>query len=147
MIKTIVVPVDFSETSCRAARYALDELGTQLKADVVLVTVLEPSDLRAAMKAGLHGFETDEDVKRQVQAWVEQQFAKIESASSGGVKTRRDVRRGLPEREIIEAIREHKADLVVMGSTGIARRIPIGSKAEYVLRHGDVAVTLIVGKG
>jgi nucleotide-binding universal stress UspA family protein len=146
MIKTIVVPVDFSETSCRAARYALEEMGAQLRADIVLVTVLEASDLRVAMKAGLHGFETDEDVKRQVREWIEAEFAKLEAATGEGVKTRRDVRRGIPEREIVEAIREHDADLVIMGSIGVARRIPIGSKAEYVLRHSEVPVTLVVGK-
>ncbi|HUP62547.1 MAG TPA: universal stress protein [Thermoanaerobaculia bacterium] len=50
---------------------------------------------------------------------------------------------GEPNREILEAIHEHKADLVVMGSHGITRRIPIGSKAEYVLRHTDTLVLLI----
>lgn len=142
MIAKILVPVDFSEVSCRAARYAVAELAPQLKAEVTFVTVLEASDLRVAMSAGLHGFETDEDVHRQVQEWIEQQFAKIESASDA-VKAKRDIRRGIPDREIVEAIHEHRPDLVVMGSYGITRRIPLGSKAEYVLRHVDVPVVLI----
>jgi nucleotide-binding universal stress UspA family protein len=49
----------------------------------------------------------------------------------------------MPEREIVEAIRQHGADLVVMGSHGITRRIPLGSKAEHVLRHVDLPVLLI----
>lgn len=142
MIKRIVVPIDFSDTSCRAATYAVEELAPQLGADVVFVAVLEVSDLRVAMSQGLHGFETDEDVHRMVQEWVETQFAKVESAQ-GSAKAKRDVRRGDPEREILEAISEHKADLVVMGAHGIGRRNPIGSKASHVLASSGVPVMLI----
>ncbi|HVG25641.1 MAG TPA: universal stress protein [Thermoanaerobaculia bacterium] len=142
MIERIVVPVDFSESSCRAARYAVEELAPPLGAEVVFVTVLEASDLRVAMSAGLHGFETDADVRRQVAEWIEQQFRRIEAAGNG-VKARRDIRRGLPEREIIEAIREHRASIVVMGVHGIGGRDPIGSKAEYVLEHGGVPLLLV----
>ena len=145
MIERIVVPVDFSEASRRAARYAVEELAPQLRAEVVFVTVLEPSDLRVAMNAGLHGFETDEDLHRQVHDWIEEQFKRVES-SDDAVKARRDVRRGLPEREIVEAIHEHNASMVVMGAAGIAKRIPIGSKAEYVLRHVDVPLLLLRAK-
>jgi len=143
MIKRIVVPVDFSEASIRGARYAVDELAPQLDAEVIFVTVLEMSDLRVAMSAGLHGFASDEALHRQVETWIEEQFRRIESTQSS-VKTTRDIRRsGVPEREIVEAIREHHADLVVMGSVGIARRIPFGSKAEYVIRHIDVPLVLL----
>lgn len=143
MIKRVVVPVDFSEASIRGARYAVDELAQQLGAEVIFVTVLELSDLRVAMSAGLHGFDNDEELHRQVETWIEEQFHRIESAQ-GSVKTTRDIRRsGLPEREIVEAIREHHADLVVMGSVGIAKRFPFGSKAEYVIRHCDVPLVLL----
>jgi nucleotide-binding universal stress UspA family protein len=144
MIKRIVVPVDFSENSKRAARYAVEELAPQLGASVVFVTVLEVSDLRVAMSHGLHGFETDEDVHRLVRAWVEEQFAALETGQ-GSVKATRDVRRGLPEREIVEAIHQHSADLVVMGAHGIGGRNPIGTKAEHVLAQGNVPLLLLGG--
>jgi len=99
--------------------------------------VLEVSDLRVAMNAGLHGFENDDQLKAQVDHWLEEQFAKAPAAA------KRDVRRGIVEREILEAIREHQADLVVMGAVGIAKRLPVGSKAEYVLRHTSVPLLLI----
>jgi nucleotide-binding universal stress UspA family protein len=142
MIKRIVVPVDFSETSTRAARYAVQQIGPQLQADVVFVTVLEVSDLRVAMSHGLHGFETDDDLRRMVREWMEARFAEIESPS-GAVKASRDIRRGLPDRELIEAIQEHKADLVIMGASGIGKRNPIGSKAEHVLANSRVPLMLI----
>jgi nucleotide-binding universal stress UspA family protein len=144
MIKRIVVPVDFSENSTRAAHYAVEELAPPLGAQVVFVSVLEVSDLRVAMSQGLHGFETDQDVHRMVQEWIEAQFAKIES-KTGSVKASRDIRRGDPEREIVEAIREHKADIVVMGTHGMGKRNPIGSKAEFVMTHGSIPLLLIGG--
>lgn len=142
MIKRIVVPVDFSPNSCAAARYAVEELAPQLDAEVTFVTVLEVGDLRVAMSAGLHGFENDEDVRRQVDEWIEQQFARIASVTDA-VKAKRDVRRGIPEREILDAIRGHQADLVVMGSHGMGARAPMGTKAEHVLKHGRVPLMLI----
>ena len=142
MIKRILVPVDFSASSCRAARYAVEELAPQMGAEVVFVTVLDVGDLRVAMSAGLHGFGTDEELHRQVREWIEEQFRRIESAQDA-VKAQRDVRRGIPEREILEAVRQHRADLVLMGASGMGRRDPIGSKAEYVLRHADVPLMLI----
>jgi nucleotide-binding universal stress UspA family protein len=136
MIRRVVVPIDFSVAACAAAHYAVDELAP-LGAEVVLVTVLETSDLRVAMNAGLHGFDNDDELRAQVGTWLEEQFAKAPAAA------KRDVRRGIVEREILEAIKEHHADLVVMGAVGIAKRLPVGSKAEYVLRHTDVPLLLI----
>lgn len=136
MIRRVVVPIDFSAAACAAAHYAVDELAP-LGAEVVLVTVLESSDLRIAINAGLHGFDNDDELHAQVGKWLEEQFAKAPPAA------KRDVRRGIVEREILEAIKEHEADLVVMGAVGIAKRLPVGSKAEYVLRHTDVPLLLI----
>jgi nucleotide-binding universal stress UspA family protein len=136
MIRRIVVPIDFSEASTRAAHYAVSELAP-LGAEVVLVTVLEVSDLRVAMHAGLHGFDNDDELHEQVVEWLEEQFERLPATA------RREIRRGIVEREIVEAIHDHDADLVVMGAAGIARRIPIGSKAEYVLRHVDVPLLLV----
>lgn len=142
MIRQIVVAIDFSPESVRAARYATAELAPQLQAEVTFVAVLEPSDLRVAIGAGLHGFETDEDVRRQVREWVEEQFREIESPAEA-VNAKRDVRRGHPEHELLEAIQEHSADLVVMGSRGMGRRVPIGGKAEHLLSHSQVPLLLV----
>jgi nucleotide-binding universal stress UspA family protein len=137
MIRRIVVCLDFSDASCRAAHVATHELAPSLGAEVVLVTVLEASDIRVAMNAGLHGFDTDEELHARVEKWVEEQFAKV------GSNARRDIRRGLVERELLEAVHEHDADMVVMGAVGIAKRFPMGSKAEYVLRHTSIPLLLV----
>ena len=140
MIKRILIPVDFSPDSARAAQWGLD-LGSQLAAEVLLVTVLDVNDLRVAMNAGLHGFHDSEEVRQQVHEWVESEYAKI--APPGTKNVRRDVRRGIVEQEIAEAIRQYEADLIVLGATGIGRRSGIGSKAEYFLRKCDVPVVIV----
>ena len=140
MIRRILIPVDFSSTSRKAAAWGIG-LAQQLGVEALVVSVLEPSDLRVAMNAGLHGFETDEDVKRQVHEWVREQYASIVPAGAKHVST--DVRRGLVEREIVEAIVDFDASLVVMGSSGVTSRVPFGSKTEYVMRNCDVPVVVI----
>jgi nucleotide-binding universal stress UspA family protein len=140
MIKRILIPVDFSADSARAAQWGL-ELGTQLAGEVLLVTVLDVGDLRVAMNAGLHGFQDSEDVRRQVQEWVEAEYAKI--APPGTKNVRRDVRRGVVEREIAEAIEQYEADLVVIGATGIGNKTGLGSKADYFLRKCNVPVVVV----
>jgi nucleotide-binding universal stress UspA family protein len=140
MVKRIMVAVDFSDEARRAASWALDLAG-QLDSEMVAVTVLDVSDLRVAMEAGLHGFETQEDVKRQVQEWVDAQYATIIPARAKNV--RREIRRGIVEQELAEAVKELKADLIVMGPSGIGRRLPLGSKARYLLQHCKVPIALV----
>lgn len=141
MIRRLLVGVDFSEASRHAAASAI-ALAWQIGASVHFVTVLDAGDLRVAMQAGLHGFETDDDVRKQVQEWIEREYAAIE-AERHDVSTTREIRRGIPERELVAAIDEHKPDIVVMGAAGITRRFPMGSRAEYVLRHCEVPLLLI----
>ncbi|MBK5259299.1 MAG: universal stress protein [Thermoanaerobaculia bacterium] len=140
MIKRILLPVDFSETSQRAARWGI-ELASQLAAEALVVIVLDVGDLRVAMDAGLHGFENDEDVKRQVQEWIDSEYAKIVPPDAQNV--RREIRRGIVEKEIIETVAQYEPQLIVMGSVGITRRLPVGSKTVYVIGHCKVPVTVV----
>lgn len=140
MIERILIPIDFSATSRKAAKWGLD-LAAQLRVEALIVSVLQVGDLRVAMDAGLHGFESDEDVKRQVDEWVTSQYAQIVPKGAKNVRT--EVRRGIAEKEIVEAIQEYKASLVVMGSSGVTKRLPLGSKTEHVMRHCDVPVVVI----
>lgn len=139
MIRRILIPVDFSENAANAARWGI-ALAAQLAVEALLVSVLDVSDLRVAMDAGLHGFETNADVSRQVNEWVDAQYAKIIPA--GAANVRRDVRRGIVEKEIVTATRQYQPDLIVMGSTGIGGKGPLGSKTRYILNHCSVPVVV-----
>ena len=139
-IKRILVPVDFSPASFRGAEVALD-LARQLGARVRLVTVLDVSDLRVAMKSRLHGFISDAGVQKQVRQWVAAQFARIRVPK--GVKVTRSVRRGIVEQELRAAIRSDRPQLIVVGSAGMTRRLPIGSKTDYLIRTAGVPVLVV----
>lgn len=93
------------------------------------------------MRAGLHDFETNEDVQRQVREWIDGEFDKLTARS--GVDVQREVRRGIPEQEILKAVRRYKPDLIVMGSTGVARRIPLGSTTGLVMRKTNVPALVV----
>jgi len=140
MIKRILIPVDFSEDSRKAASWG-HALAEQLAAEVLLVTVLDVGDLRVAMDAGLHGFETSEDLKRQVHTWIDNQYAKVIPPNAKNV--RREIRRGIVDKELAAAIREYGADLVVMGTRGLGAHGLIGGKAKYLLEHSSVPVVLM----
>ena len=139
-IKRILIPVDFSEDSREAASWG-KALADQLAAEILLVTVLDVSDLRVAMDAGLHGFEKQEDVKRMVQEWIDAQYAKIIPPNAKSI--RREIRRGIVEQEIVEALNEYGADLVVMGRAGISARELLGGKTRYLMEHSHVPVVLM----
>jgi len=143
MIKRILIPVDFSEDSCEAASWGRS-LADQIGAEVLVVTVLDVSDLRVAMNAGLHGFETQQEVKRMVQEWIDAQYAKIIPANARNI--RREIRRGIVEKEIVEAVQEFNADLVVMGKRGLGAREFLGGKTKYLLEHSPVPLVLMGGK-
>jgi nucleotide-binding universal stress UspA family protein len=140
MIKRILISVDFSETSNRAARWAI-ELADQVAGEALIVTILDVGDLRVAMNAGLHGFENDEEMRKQVREWIERKYSELVPA--GAKNVRHDVRRGRVENELVDAIRQYNADLVVMGSTGMGKRLPLGSKTEYIMRHSNVPMVVV----
>ena len=139
-VRRILVPVDFSAASRRAALFAF-ALARQLHCEVRCTTVVDVSDLRIAMRAGLHDFETNEDVQRQVREWIDGEFDKLTARS--GVDVQREVRRGIPEQEILKAVGRYKPHLIVMGSTGVARRIPLGSTTGLVMRKTNVPALVV----
>lgn len=129
--------MDFSAPA-RAAAVVAGDLARSLGASIQYLTVLDVSDLRVALKAKLHGFATDEELRLAVAQWVDEQYASLEMPA--GVETSRSIERGIAEQKVIAAIEKYKADLVVMGSSGLARKLPIGSKTGEVLRLSPVPV-------
>lgn len=140
MVRRILIAFDFSEQSVQAVHDGI-ALAAQLGAEVIVLTVLDVADIRVAMKAGLHGFTTDAQVHRAVKRWIaEEDRALLETAP---VAVRRIIRRGIPEQAIVSAAARLKADLIVVGSAGITRRLPLGSVTKEVLRRSKVPVLVV----
>jgi nucleotide-binding universal stress UspA family protein len=140
--KRILVPMDFSAHARHAAVVAGD-LAKQLGARIRFITVLDVSDLRVALKARLHNFATSAELRAAVEKWVVAQYAAIEVRD--GVSYTHVVQRGIAEQQILAAIRSYRPHLVVMGSSGLARRLPVGSKTAEVLRRSSVPVLVCRG--
>ena len=139
-VERILVPIDFSPESLRAAAVAGD-LAAQTGARIRFVTVLDVGDLRAALRVGLDQFRSEDDAHQRLRQWVNDRYATVQLPK--GVASTRTIRRGIVEQEIVDAIRTYRPQLVVMGSRGLARRIPIGSRTEYVIRHAGVPVVVV----
>lgn len=147
MIRTILVPVDFSEHSRRALDYALRlaaELGSKVH---VLHVVPEPWEY-LPLEQGIWGEEAKEhsvtgklvyEARRALDQLVanlpEENREKLESA----------VTTGTPYRVVLEATKSGQYDLVVMGThgrTGLEHAM-LGSVAERIVAHAGCPVLTI----
>ena len=135
-IGKILVPVDFSEHSQKALRYAL-AFATQFGAEVILAHIVEqmvyPGDW---MYPPLAVTDFAEEKREQV-------IERLRALDAGsGVKTQHVVRLGRAWQEVIEIAREQKADLIILathGYTGLKHAL-LGSVAEKIMRHAPCPV-------
>jgi nucleotide-binding universal stress UspA family protein len=142
-IKSILVPIDFSETSQRALDYAID-LATTFGATVTLVHAFE---------IPIYGFPDGilvapaDAAARLAQAAQAGLTAALEARSDRGVKLDAVLRDGRPWDEINAVAEERNIDLIVVGTHGrhgLARAL-LGSVAEKVIRTALRPVLLIHG--
>lgn len=134
--KTLVVPVDFSADSARAAHVALS-----LAADpqaVHLVHVLFP--LESASSGILWGEVSDENRREAAQ----RKLAELIGGNQLG-DVRHEVLIGDPGLEIADYAKRIGADLLVIPSHGYhgVKRLILGSVTERVLRHASCSVFVL----
>src|SRR5688572_17479643 len=112
-IKTVVVPVDFSEASRKAAKYGLT-LAVQLNARLVLAHIVPDASVFTYSvppeSYALHQ-EQYEMARRDIQNIIPAQF--LEKFDVETV-----VKVGEVESELLQIIKDEKADVVVMGTHG-----------------------------
>src|SRR5437867_2924844 len=139
-IKSILCPVDFSQVSQRALRYAI-QLARNYEARLHLLHVIAP--VVPSLYVDITTIEAA--VKKQ----VDREMSKLlKAARIGGVGAESTVRMGEIENEIQRAGRQQKADLIVMGkhARSTIERWLIGSTTDRLLRQSTVPL-LIVGEG
>ena len=138
-IGRILVPIDFSEHSHKALRYAL-AFANQFGAEVTLVHIVEqmvyPGDWMYPPMAV-----TDFAAEKR-----EEMIARLQALDAGsGVKTQHIVRIGRAWQEIIEIAEEMKCDMLILathGYTGL-KHVLLGSVAEKVIRHAPCPVLTV----
>jgi nucleotide-binding universal stress UspA family protein len=139
-IKTVLVPVDFSEASKKAAKYGLT-LAAQLNARLVLAHIVpDVTALTYSVPPESYALQQQqrEAAGRSIQSIIPPEFVK-----KFDVET--IVKLGDVETELLQTVKDTKADLVVLGTHG--RRYPgrwfLGSVTEHILRKVPVPVVTV----
>jgi nucleotide-binding universal stress UspA family protein len=138
--RRLLVPVDFSDSSLRALRYAVG-LAAESDGSLTILHVV-PADY------GWLGIGREElrglDKSLQMQT-ADRLRALADAEVRGGMRADLEVRVGRPADEIVAAATESKSDLIVLsthGHTGLDRYL-IGSVADRVARLAPCPVLLM----
>ena len=138
-LQRILLPVDFSERSAGAARYA-KSLADHFQSELTLLHVLTPPqyefgalDIGGSMIADLYRNRAEQ---------VAQELDDFLAEVLTGPCVQRTVVEGDPSPRIVEYAHEHHADLIVMPTHGYGpfRRFILGSNTAKVLHDADCPV-------
>jgi nucleotide-binding universal stress UspA family protein len=156
-IKKILVPIDYSECSRFACRYAIKiacKLGAELKLfhtyyspafDLIELAgaVQTQSQLREEITINL-----EESEKETMDSFLKSLQSHIAECGLPSVKITYDIAPGVPEDEIISFSKEYKPDIVVMGTKGKGTGVSsiIGSVTAAVINRISFPVLAIPEK-
>ncbi len=138
-IKKVLVPIDFSDYSKSALKYAVN-FAKSFNADIILIYVVEPIIYPPDFSMGQIAMpsintEWDDRAKDELQ-----KLAKSEINEIANVKT--IIKTGKPFVEIIETAKEENIDLIIIATHGHSgvEHILFGSTAEKVVRKAPCPV-------
>ena len=132
----VLCPVDFSDASRRALRYAL-AFAARTKAAVTVLYVNDPLLFSAAAAAGYNERRLNEQTMRELRRFAASAVGKGALARLHFVLAAGD-----PAREIARHARSLAATLIAMGTHGLRgpRKFLLGSATERTLRDADIPV-------
>ncbi len=137
MFKHILCPVDFSDASDHAVRYAI-ALARAQRADVTALHVSSPPLSTPVLPPSGSGAMAVEDSRRM----ATEVAVLFEEATRRGIAVKAIVQEGQPAREILTQAGSLPADVIVMGTHGAGgfEHLVLGSVAEKVLRKATCPV-------
>ncbi|MBM3161964.1 MAG: universal stress protein [Chlorobi bacterium] len=138
-IRTILCPVDFSDASRKALRYA-HEFSVSMGASMFLLNVVEPRPM--AVDLSLNYIPLEEDLEKAAEADLNELKNGL---LAKGLKVEGSVEIGNPADVILEKASELDVNLIIMGSHGKKglSRLIMGSVAETVVRKADCPVLIV----
>jgi nucleotide-binding universal stress UspA family protein len=142
-IRNILVPIDFSDTSRAALRFAAD-LAMRFDSRLHLVHVLaDPFRQAWAAEAGLAEYAEGLAARREETLVALRALATEEHLDPLRTTTR--LVDGVAHHEILEYVRRQGIDLIVMGTHGHGAfaHLLLGSVAERVVRHAMCPVLVV----
>lgn len=141
-IRHILVPIDFSEHSKNALKYAIP-YAVQFNARLDLLYVVEPTIYPADFSFGQVGFPNIEEELRK--RGSEELNSLVRNEIKGRVPAEAAVRTGKPFYEINEYARETNVDLIIIATHGHSgvEHILFGSTVEKVVRKAPCPVLVV----
>ena len=137
MYASILIPVDGSENSVRAAKHAIG-LAVKCNAKVIGLHAIDIRILKAA--------EGSNKVLSRLHRFGEQYLNDVAAlAAEAKVKVETSLKEGLPVDVIVEEAEKRNVDLIVMGTRGLtgAERVVLGGTAEQVIRWAACPVLVV----
>jgi nucleotide-binding universal stress UspA family protein len=141
-IDTILVPVDFSQTSFQALEYAID-FAELVAARLIVVHAVEMGAIFTADSYGIYDASVLQEAARKDAETQIQRFVKLAKFGRVPFETAITVERAVPE--ICALAEQHDVDLIIMathGRTGF-KHLLIGSVAERVVRSANRSVLVV----
>ncbi|MCU0772638.1 MAG: universal stress protein [Verrucomicrobia bacterium] len=141
-LQTLLVPVDFSACSVKAADYAV-AFAQQFQAGIVLLHVVEPMvypENYMTIPA------VSDDINGSLMKAAEDKLAaQRQRMGVGRLDVKVMTRLGRPYVEIAEVAKDLGADLIVLGTHGHTgwKHVLLGSTAERVVRHAPCPVLTV----
>jgi nucleotide-binding universal stress UspA family protein len=139
-VKSILVPIDFTENSRSALRYAT-ELAKRFDATVVALHVIPDEEV-----AGVYIQKRTPERIQEIRKEVEEEFEKfVPEDIEKSLQAQKLIKVGEPYVEIIRHARNSGVDLIVMathGRSGISHTL-LGSVAEKVVRKASCPVLTV----
>ena len=146
MISKILVPIDGSKVSQKAAKYAVD-LAKQTGATLKLLSVIDNSFIIeqavSSSTSPTHLKEVVEDyLKQSAQAATD---AIVKLCKQNRIQCKAAIRKGHPVEEIASEAKKSKVDLIVMGSHGkSALKAAILGSVTYGVLHKETKIPMLI---
>lgn len=137
----ILVPIDFSDNSKKALRYALP-LAEQFKASITLLYVVEPAVFPSDFGFGQMSFP---DVEKEMHDKAEAELRQLVTDLNAKVPITPVIKSGIPFVEVTTFAADEKVDLIILathGRTGV-EHILFGSTAEKIIRKAPCPVLVV----
>lgn len=141
-ISEILVPVDGSENSIRAALFGVD-LAKAFGVGIRLFYIFPAASVEIIGMAGM----SRSDIDQAAQAAAQKAFDATQEAlgQAGGISIEQETSMGDPAEEIIRYTEDAPGTMVVIGRRGLSRikSLMIGSVSDKVLRYAKSPVMVI----
>ena len=139
MFQRILLPVDGSDCSKRACKYAL-ELAKKFDSEIVLLHAFElPIEIASTIMGGYASASSDtEDLRKSLEKFGNSVIQGIKKeVNFDKISVKELIKQGRPGQVIVDSLEEENISLIVMGSRGLGELtgLILGSVSSYVLQH------------